>query len=147
MSHAFVQSYESITRCLTIPIVVYHKDKRCAVTALWDTGATSSVVSLNVIAQLGLQANGVTRISNTSSVDKGSYRYTYTASMLLPGHIAFENLRVIGSTIGDKDVDVIIGMDIITFGDFSVSNYQGKTTLTFRAPSQGVVDYTECKTE
>lgn len=37
--------------------------------------------------------------------------------------------------------DLIIGMDIISNGDLSVSNYKGKTMLSFRMPSLGCVDY------
>jgi hypothetical protein len=33
-----------------------------------------------------------------------------------------------------KDVDMLIGMDIIRLGDFSISNGAGKTTFTFAMP-------------
>ena len=43
--------------------------------------------------------------------------------------------------IGAAGIGVLIGMDIITSGDFSVSNYNGKTVFTFRTPSQERIDY------
>ena len=33
-----------------------------------------------------------------------------------------------------KDIDLLIGMDIIKLGDFSISNGAGKTLFTFAAP-------------
>lgn len=32
-------------------------------------------------------------------------------------------------------------MDVITKGDFAISNYDGKTVFTFRIPSIAVTDY------
>ena len=39
------------------------------------------------------------------------------------------------------DFDVIIGMNVLTVGDFAISNYDGKTLLTFRAPSEERIDF------
>ena len=36
---------------------------------------------------------------------------------------------------------MLIGMNIINLGDFSVSKYQGKTVFSFRVPSAGCTDY------
>ncbi len=38
-------------------------------------------------------------------------------------------------------VGIIIGMDIINQGDMTISNFQGKTSLTFRTPSKGNIDF------
>ncbi len=40
-------------------------------------------------------------------------------------------------------VDVLIGMDVIGLGDFSITNKDGKTTFSFREPSMEEIDYTE----
>ncbi len=45
------------------------------------------------------------------------------------------------SEIGKQGIDVLIGMDIISNGDFAVSNYDGKTYFSFRLPSQEHVEY------
>jgi hypothetical protein len=39
--------------------------------------------------------------------------------------------------------DVLIGMDIITMGDFVVSNKGGVTVMSFRVPSSGNWDFVE----
>ena len=46
-----------------------------------------------------------------------------------------------GSKIGAQGIDILIGMDIISKGDFAISNYNGKTQFSFRLPSQQDVDY------
>ena len=42
-------------------------------------------------------------------------------------------------------VDVLIGMDVIGAGDFAITNYRHKTTLTFRVPSKEALDFTKKK--
>jgi len=44
-----------------------------------------------------------------------------------------------GSIFGDSDV--LIGMDIISLGDFAVTNFQEKTVFTFRIPSVERIDF------
>ena len=38
--------------------------------------------------------------------------------------------------------DVLIGMNIITQGDFAVTNQNDKTMLSFRMPSRESIDFT-----
>ena len=42
-----------------------------------------------------------------------------------------------------SDTDFLIGMDIITLGDFSVTNLNEKTTFSFRYPSCETINYVE----
>ena len=51
------------------------------------------------------------------------------------------NLSVMDSEIGKQGIDVLIGMDIISLGDFAISNYESKTQFSFRIPSQEHVEY------
>jgi len=39
------------------------------------------------------------------------------------------------------DVDVLIGMDIISQGDLAVTNFMGKTAFSFRIPSLECIDF------
>jgi hypothetical protein len=39
--------------------------------------------------------------------------------------------------------NVIIGMDIITLGDFAISNKDEKTVLSFRIPSVDTIDFSQ----
>lgn len=58
----------------------------------------------------------------------------------LPNHAVFRKVRVIKGTF-NKEFDVLIGMDIITRGDFAISNFNGKTLFSFRSPSVASVDF------
>ena len=51
------------------------------------------------------------------------------------------NWSVMGSKISEQGIDVLIGMDVISKGDFAISYYNGKTQFSFRIPSQNDVDY------
>lgn len=39
-----------------------------------------------------------------------------------------------------EDIDILIGMDVIVFGDFLITNADGKNNLPFRTPSEGGVE-------
>lgn len=104
---------------------------------LWDTGATGSVISQNVIDKLGLKPTGKAtsyHAGGSSIVD------TYLVNILLPNSTGFHSVRVTHLVL--KDFDILIGMDIITKGDFSITNVGNKTTFSFRMPSTKEIDYT-----
>lgn len=37
--------------------------------------------------------------------------------------------------------DILIGMDVISAGDFAISNHEGRTVFSFRMPSAGRIDF------
>ena len=54
--------------------------------------------------------------------------------------VVIQRLTVnLGTLVGG--FDSLIGMDIITLGDFTITNFKGKTCMSFRVPSQHEVDY------
>ena len=65
----------------------------------------------------------------------------YMVNLILNNEVRIMNLIVMDSEIGDQGIDVLIGMDIISIGDFAVSNFEGKTQFSFRMPSQEHVEY------
>ncbi|MDR1974995.1 MAG: hypothetical protein LBQ31_10090 [Bacteroidales bacterium] len=42
----------------------------------------------------------------------------------------------------DNSVGLLIGMNIITMGDFAVTNFGGQTLMSFRVPSLQKIDFT-----
>jgi len=69
----------------------------------------------------------------------------YLVNIMLPNKVGIANLRVTRGNIGG-DADVLIGMDIIGIGDFAITNKDGKTVFSFRAPSCDTIDFlTESK--
>lgn len=59
----------------------------------------------------------------------------------LPNNVIFTGVRV---TKGDiLGANILIGMDIISRGDFSVTNRDGVTKFSYRTPSIAHIDYVE----
>lgn len=66
----------------------------------------------------------------------------YVLGLKLPNKLSIENVMVTAGKL-DKNTDFLIGMDIITLGDFSITNVNGKTTFSFRYPSCERINYVE----
>ena len=104
--------------------------------ALWDTGATNSVITERVVRDCNLVPTGKTIVRGVSGEHLAD---TYVASILLSDVVCFTAVTV---TKGDfSGADVLIGMDIIGLGDFAVTNKDGRTSFMFRYPSVGGLDF------
>lgn len=104
--------------------------------AIWDTGATHSVVTANIVRELNLKPIGMT-IVHTANGE--AHQKQYIVNFYLPNQIMFSMLKVTEAPL--HQTDILIGMDIISRGDFCVSNFEGKTVLTFRLPSCEEFDF------
>ena len=66
-------------------------------------------------------------------------RPVYLVDLTLPMGVTMPGLRV---TLGDiVGADVLIGMDVITAGDFAITHHGGRTKMTFRIPSLSDFDF------
>lgn len=106
--------------------------------ALWDTGATNSVVTERVINECGLTPVGMIRVGTASGLSETAVFWT---SLWLPNGSCIPRVKVSQGQL--TGIDVLIGMDVINLGDFCVTNYNGKTVFSFRIPSLETVDYTK----
>src|SRR3990170_7297275 len=106
--------------------------------AIWDTGATNSVITPNLIKLLKIPPTG--RVT-AYSVHGAQEVNTYLIDIILPNKVLFQQVEVSEGRIGAGNVDLLIGMDIITHGDFALTNANGKTTLSFRIPSFREIDF------
>ncbi|HVT60978.1 MAG TPA: SEC-C metal-binding domain-containing protein [Thermoanaerobaculia bacterium] len=106
--------------------------------ALWDTGATGSMVSTAVVASLGLIPTGKVKIRHAVGED---IRNTYLVNVGLPNRVGISGILASECHAAGGDFGFIVGMDIITSGDFALTNVGGKTWLSFRTPSCEVIDY------
>ena len=104
--------------------------------AIWDTGATNSVVSAQVVSLCGLTAIGFETVHTVSTTEVVE---AYQVQMGLPNGVLVAPVKVTKGRIAGGDV--LIGMDIISQGDFAVSNLGGHTQFSFRIPSQVEVDF------
>ena len=108
------------------------------VKGLWDTGATGTCISKDVVQELGLTPTGMETIRTPSGSDMVN---TYLLDIGLPNRVLIKDAKVCDSSIGDQGIGALIGMDVIVQGDFTVSNYNGKTIFTFCLPSRKMTDY------
>lgn len=104
------------------------------VNGLWDTGAKCSSVSSDLIERLGLIAHPDKSILvNTTNGIK--------ASSIYDAIFIFGEEQISVSTFEVNNpipaISVIIGMDVISKGDFRITNTGGKTEIIFRLPPQG----------
>ena len=135
---AFTTENDNIVSQLRNRIHIGNKKEAVEAIALWDTGANGSCISEDVVKGLNLQPTGYKEILTPSGKKVVN---TYLVDVFLPNHVMIEDLSVCDSDIGKQNIGMLLGMDIITLGDFAVSNYNGKTLFTFRAPSKAPVDF------
>lgn len=106
---------------------------------LWDTGASQTAITQNVVDALGLQPTGMTRVSTASGTDNVE---TYLVNLMLPNGVGFVGITVSKCKL-HAGIDVLIGMDIIGSGDFAVTNHDNKTVMSYRMPASKCIDFVE----
>ena len=104
--------------------------------AIWDTGATHSVITTKIVQELNLKPVGMTIVHTANGQ---AHQKQYIVNFYLPNQVMFSMLRVTEAPL--HETDILIGMDIISQGDFCLSNFEGKTALTFRMPSCEEFDF------
>lgn len=109
--------------------------------AIWDTGAVGSVIDERLAAELQLTPVYQTSVRTMYGVFEAR---VYDILLEIMETVRLP-LRVVGGydLSDDGSIGFLIGMDVISLGDFSLSNHEGKTTLSFRVPSMGGMDYTK----
>lgn len=104
--------------------------------AIWDTGASGSAITQNVVNACGLKPITYTKVYHGGGAT--DLAEVYLVNILLPNNVQVHTIQV--TKLNINGADVLIGMDIITLGDLTISNV-GRTVMSFRVPSLGAVDY------
>lgn len=144
--HSFKLEFEGLANALVTPCLVSSawepgsaspEPQRIEVKSLWDTGASGSVVSKRVVEQLSLQVEGYEKARHVyGEVDKVPIHYV---NLVLFNRVQVVGVRALqGEFFG---FDVLIGMDIISQGDFVITNSGGVTEFSFRIPSVAKFDF------
>lgn len=97
---------------------------------LWDTGATGTSVDKRVVQKLGLKPTGKVKVHTASGEDLVD---TYIVNVVLPNNVGVSTLTVNEATL--NGCDVLIGMDIISRGDFTIENKENEQVFTFSLPT------------
>lgn len=137
---SFTAKSDGLVRVLASPIIIRNEinDFSGQITGIWDTGATGSVITKNVVNALQLIPTGVTKVHTANGE---TTQNTYTVDIILPNSVRVQRVKVTEVVDLSGGCDALIGMDIINLGDFSVTNHTGKTCFSFRIPSLHEIDY------
>lgn len=111
------------------------QEEKLNVKVMWDTGSPITVLKKSIISQLNLTPDG----DKKKFYHAGDFTMNdcYRVNLLIPENILIENLQIAEWMINYdvKECDAIIGMDIISKGDFTISNHHGVMMVCFRYPS------------
>lgn len=105
---------------------------------IWDTGASSSCIDIKIAQDLGLiSSDKITSLSAHWAEEKD----VYFVDVLLPNNVRVNWIKAVECNLLNMGIGMLIGMDIICHGTFSVSNFQGRTAFSFSIPSVREIDY------
>lgn len=107
-------------------------------TALWDTGATRSVLSSSLVTALALPPVGTTKVNHAGGTGSSP---TYLVNFMLPNGVGIAGVLVTEFPAFAGSFESIIGMDIISRGDFALTHANGKSCMSFRIPACEEIDY------
>lgn len=105
--------------------------------AIWDTGASHTAISSKVVQKCGLIPTGKATVNTASGENVVN---TYIVDIALPNNVNIKGVQATEFTAVEGS-DLLIGMDIMGLGDLAISNFEGKTTFSFRIPSIACTDY------
>ena len=134
----FTKKYPEIQRKIITNAIIDTNGISMPVRIQQDTGATGTCISKEVVSKLQLIPIGMVNVHTPSGIGTMNQ---YTINLILNNEIIFHNWVVMDSEIGKQGIDVLIGIDIISNGDFAISNYEGRTQFSFRIPSQEHIEY------
>lgn len=140
--YAFVAKTSPITnRIVLSSLISPHKVTHgIKVNALWDTGATSSCIGKSLMQQLNMNPIAFTDVSHAGG--RTNRVPVYLLDVILPNNVRITGVHA--CQFDDApDANFIIGMDIITLGDFAITNLNNETTISFRIPSTQTIDFTK----
>lgn len=105
------------------------------VKAIWDTGSTHTLITDRVVNFLRLKPTGKSEVVSLGGV---SLESTYVVNLNLAENLHIDLLRTIGCKALGRDLDVLIGMDVIRRGDFILSQSNKATYFCFQLPAKGL---------
>lgn len=103
---------------------------------LWDTGASGTSISSKVVHELGLRQIGSYVVNHAGG---RMVARSYHIALILPTMYCIDCLEV--EEVSMNGVDVIIGLDVISLGDFAITREGDHCVFSFRTPSQKTIDF------
>ena len=117
VSLTYIHRYSKTVRRVTTKITIRSNDQHISGNAIWDTGATHLMITRRVIDALCLLPVDVGDVEipfGTNTVNG------YRVNVVLPNNGVIQDVVGYEVDIGDEDIIALIGMNIITRGDFKL---------------------------
>jgi hypothetical protein len=144
LSFYYQKRQNKIITPVTLYSVPFNSSLTLTTDALWDTGATMSAITPEIQQKLQLipiDKKEITGVHNTEIVD------VVLITLELPNSVIKKKIKVAVCKMTLK-IDIILGMDIISLGDFALSNGNDQTLLSFASPSfQEKTDFSKRQNE
>jgi hypothetical protein len=102
--------------------------KSVSVAAIWDTGATTSLVNEKIVNALRLKEIGIVQVKHVAETAAFP---VHLAAIEIQGGMKIKEHRLV-SFPSLHAFDMIIGMDIIALGNFCVENKNGNSVFSFK---------------
>jgi prophage DNA circulation protein len=102
--------------------------KSVKVAAIWDTGATTSLVNDKIVKSLQLKEIGIAQVKHVAGATAFPI---HLAAIEIEGGMKITEHRLV-SFPSIHAFDMIIGMDIIVLGKFCIENEHGNTVFSFK---------------
>ncbi len=134
----FTKVYDEFSGRIITEEHIWRGDNPIPVIAAWDTGSTLCCISPEFAKQLSLQPISKDDLHTAHGIIQSKM---YEINILLNNQFTYTVHAMENPNIHGDNVDLLIGMDIIREGDFSLSTYKDKTCFSFRIPSKGHIDF------
>ncbi|MDR1598786.1 MAG: hypothetical protein LBS11_02765 [Oscillospiraceae bacterium] len=106
--------------------------------AIWDAGASITCVSQRVARKLSLELFPEMNARAGSGL---CLCPPCIIGLILSNGIRLDGVAALATNLNENDFDVIIGLDVISKGDFAVISSGGETIFSYRYPSMQVIDF------
>lgn len=138
---AFTEKFNNFDgRIITNESILYNEEQEANVRVEWDCGATYSSISKELVETLGLKPSGIEMTTSTTNSELSD---VYDIILILHDEIGIPMKVGTAANIHSTGIDMLIGMNVIALGDFSISTFKNETCFSFRYPSRCLIDFTK----
>lgn len=138
--HIITKEYDHISNVITSAVSICNPQNGyvLATEAIWDTGATHSVITQEAAKQLGLVMVSMATVQGVGGMMRSP---VYAIVVTIDNEEIALHATECHALSADGKVGCLIGMDVINNGDFTITNFDGKTMMSFQIPSTHKTDY------
>lgn len=125
-----ITKFDNLANRLYVPVEVNGCNKRetYKAKAIWDTGSSATAISERLAEEMGLAP--VDKGVGVSAVGETKILY-YLLDIRMSNDIVIKSVKIAAFPLKRHDIDILLGMDVISKGKLTISNQNGKTEVTF----------------